>query len=284
MLSSAHHLPRWGLPGCGVLLMALALLAHPSAGRADTGETGTDEATGTEASGSGDAGDTLHAPPPGSSTHAAPPEPVAPEPAPVVTPEQWRQYRESRLRVGRSRLYWRPRTWLGGAWTFHRGPATIHVGGAVPVEPVSPGGAWAVFEDRRRLQVPEYLDLVGNDALYRDLTGDIRRAGTWSDVWLATVVAGAVATVGGTIAFYEARDIQARYTADAVAGLGILGMIGGAIGRNITVSRVHDLRYRFGRTLDLADTRSEVEAYNRALKKRLGLPPDREPPPVFRRP
>ena len=213
------------------------------------------------------------APPP---TVEAAPEPV-PEPVPAP-PVRLGDYYAQRLQI---QPVWAfgpsngPHVRVGWGFGGYRPHGAWHVGVGVPV--VSPGlnpsQPWAVYQEQRRLTVPEYLNTVGDTARYGSLTHDLRQARTWSNVWLATAGAGAVTVVAGFVSAAAATNPIDYNTAVNVSSLGGLALLGGLVGRSLSLGHAYELENDYKSTLSLPDVQSGVDAYNDGLRQQMGLLP-----------
>jgi len=221
----------------------------------------------------------VHAPVP----DAAPPAPVPPlvvAPPPVVAEPPARalvDYSAKHLEIHPAWAFapYSP-VRVGVRWGtggFYGPRSHWHVGVGVPVvaPPLNASQPWAVFQQQKRLTVPEYLGVVGDSVQAQALDHDIRQAKTWSNVFLGVAGAGAVTAVAGIVQASAAHDRFEYDNAMGIATLGGLGIVGGLIGRSLSSAHAFELQNDFKESLTFSETEAAVEAYNAQLRKDLGL-------------
>jgi hypothetical protein len=133
---------------------------------------------------------------------------------------------------------------------------------------------WAVFEGEHRLDVPTYLETIGDSNgkidLQRRITSN-RSAGTALEVIGA---AGVVAALAGVIGVESATTIDQQVAWSDVSLGGLGAAIGGFVIGSFPANRAHRLESRPATTLDRHQVEDDVQDYNARLADKLGLSPD----------
>jgi hypothetical protein len=157
-------------------------------------------------------------------------------------------------------------------------------------EPREPVHDWAVFQGVQQLDVPGFLDVVGDDLRLAALQDDMRRANRNSRIGYGVGAAGLAATVAGFFGSVWAEDEQQLITWNTVSAGGICAALVGTIAGGSASSRAQRLQLDFRSTVGFEDSQRQVDAYNEQLRQELGLSkPDAyrvltdEPPPRRRR-
>lgn len=181
------------------------------------------------------------------------------------------QFRSEHLEI-RTITNWRG----GGATVVHHGwwgpRYGPHVGiGTVYRQPVVAEHTYAVFQGPTRLNVPQYLDVVG-DPREDDWRRRIDNNRRWSAGFTGLGVMGGVATIVGVIGGSMNRDFDRRDDWDLVTLSGIGGLVIGFGGASATSSRAFTLQTNYN-LLGWDNTRNQVDDYNDALRQDLGISP-----------
>jgi hypothetical protein len=128
---------------------------------------------------------------------------------------------------------------------------------------------WAVFRGPVRLDVPGFLEITGDLPARMMLERRIQNARSASTALYATAVGGGIATVGGIIGMGDARTVQDYALWSQVTTVGVVALIGGAVGGSFPAARARRLATHPSETLTYDDALKRVEDYNANLRNRL---------------
>ncbi len=230
----------------------------------------------------GDASDTHHAPPPDLGTEEtvesdleAPPPAAAPVGATARPMDDGRfdalmAFRNQHLDI-RGYTRWRGggATVLHGGWGRRRGwgLGTSHV----IRQPREPDHDWAVFHGPRRLDIPSYLEVIGDTARLTALRQDLGRAQRAASISYGVAGLGLATAVVGFFGSAWAEDDDMLLTWNVVAGAGLCTTLGGAIVGGSASNKAQRLQLDFRGTVGLEDAQQQVDAHNDRLRQDLGL-------------
>jgi hypothetical protein len=225
---------------------------------------------------------THHAPPPGGSdepvelpvapVHAPPPE-LALEQVRVPPVEQIMAFRQRHLDL-------RVAAGFAGSTTHFRGSLSwgwwpYHGWGWWPsfAVGVSPAGYpdWAVYQGPRRLDVPSYLEIVGDPLRLAALDSDLRRTDLTRKVGLGTSAAGLAAMAVSLVGMDGARTQQDFRSWSSLGTGGVLTAVVGVMVYSSAANRSRRLEADYSYTVEHAETQAQVDAYNEGLRLELGL-------------
>lgn len=131
--------------------------------------------------------------------------------------------------------------------------------------------SWAVYQASRRLDVPEFFDIIGEEDRALSLSRDINRYRRTST---ALYVTGAVGLITSIVGWYGSRfgatpAIRDQYALAGLAGTGVslVGFIGGAI----PASRARHTEVDFPYVIEHSAAKRKVNQHNEELRQDLGL-------------
>lgn len=240
----------------------------------------------------------IHAPPPGeeppvapaetvppAAVEAAPPAVLPPPEAPVValSPGALQAFEKRHLEIHPAWTFgvvpgpsWGV-SWGVGGWGPPHGHWNVHVSVPSPPTVVVASQPWAVFEDRQRLQVPAYLERIGDQERLDDLNRRIDRTRTWSGAFIGGAIAGGVTATAGMARWSTAQNAWEARNGEMIVSSGLFLVAVGLVSNSFTRAHLHDLRDDYRTTLSLPEVEAAVEGYNAELRKELGLPPGEAP-------
>ena len=204
-----------------------------------------------------------------------------PAPLAVVDPEVQQALAAERLEKMRAykaqRLMVREETEIRGGGMSPQITAGVGGGWGSPMgtpmanDPLYLVQSWGIYQGKRRLTVPEYLDLTGQDALAEALDMDIQRSRRQSRVLYGIGVVGVVAAGAGVVGQLSATDAERYGLYRTTATLGVVAAIGGFVGGSIPAARAKELELEAGFRLTPEQVQPRLDAYNEALRLRIGL-------------
>ncbi|MFT5584110.1 MAG: hypothetical protein ACI9VR_001695 [Cognaticolwellia sp.] len=153
---------------------------------------------------------------------------------------------------------------IGGGWGSPMGVPMTN-------DPLYSVQTWGIYLGKRRLTVPEYLELTDQDVLAQALDLDIQRSKRQSRVLYGIGVAGVVAAGAGVVGQVTTTDAE-RYTLyRTTATLGVVAAIGGFVGGSIPAARAKELEMEVDFRFTPDQVQPRLDAYNEALRLRIGL-------------
>ena len=156
---------------------------------------------------------------------------------------------------------------IGGGWGSPMG---------VPInsDPLYSVQTWGIYQGKRRLTVPEYLELTEQDDLSQALELDIQRSKRQSQVLYGIGVAGVVAAGAGVVGQVTAADAERATLYRRTATLGVVAAIGGFVGGSIPAARAKELEQEVDFRFTPEQVQPRLDAYNEVLRLRIGLSAD----------
>lgn len=153
---------------------------------------------------------------------------------------------------------------VGGGWGSPMGtPMTT--------DPVYTVQTWGVYQGKRRLTVPEYLEATDQGELAEALDVDIQRSRRQSRVLYGIGAVGVAAAGAGVVGQVTATDVE-RYTLyRTTATLGVVAAIGGFVGGSVPAARAKELEQEVSFRFTPEQVQPRLDAYNEALRLRIGL-------------
>ena len=139
--------------------------------------------------------------------------------------------------------------------------------------PVSVTHSWGIYQDFRRLSVPEYLSINGDEDRANALQADILHLQRRAQRRNIAGLAGLGVTLGSVAVAAWSEDANVNSAANAAALGGSLLMITGLITSSFPRAKAESLHYSFPTSLRPTETRAEVDAFNEALRIALDLRP-----------
>jgi hypothetical protein len=145
------------------------------------------------------------------------------------------------------------------------------MGVPMSTDPLDTVQTWGIYQGKRRLTVPEYLEITDQDALAEALELDIQRSKRQSRVLYGIGVGGVVAAGAGVVGQVSTDDVD-RYTLyRTTATLGVVAAIAGFVGGSIPAARAKELEQEAGFRFTPEQVQPRLDAYNEALRLRIGL-------------
>lgn len=132
--------------------------------------------------------------------------------------------------------------------------------------------SWAVFRGPVRIDVPTYLQEVGDTTARMQLEQRVQRNAQASDVLLGVGIAGGVAGLVGLLGMDRARTLQDLSTWSEVATVGGVAFVGGLVTFGLPASKARRLQWEPETTLNLATVQEQVLEHNRSLRSQLAVP------------
>jgi hypothetical protein len=186
----------------------------------------------------------------------------------------YRQYKAQHLEIRSERIQ------RGGGYTIFHNYSQNPYGSRwnwgttqVVPNPISVSHSWGIYQDFRRLSVPEYLEITGEEdranALRADILGLQRRAQRRNTAGLT----GLGITLGSVAVAAWSDDPNVMSAANTSALGGSLLMITGLITSSFPRAKAESLHHSFSASLGPSETRTEVDAFNEALRVGLDLRP-----------
>lgn len=153
---------------------------------------------------------------------------------------------------------------IGGGWGSPMGVPMTN-------DPLYTVQTWGIYQGKRRLTVPEYLELTDQDELAEALELDIQRSKRQSRVLYGIGVTGVVAAGAGVVGQVSTDDVERYGLYRTTATLGVVAAIGGFVGGSIPAARAKELEQEAGFRLTPEQVQPRLDAYNEALRLRIGL-------------
>jgi hypothetical protein len=204
----------------------------------------------------------------------APPPPVVEQPRPR-NPERIRArqtYRAEALSLRPYSELYQGTTWTRQVVWSPWGPGVATVARPFYVERTELG----VFQGRERLDVPQTLGALGDLQAQEALEQRIRSTRSTGHVLYGLGALGIAGSIVGLIGLDHATSYEEAqvYGTMSLAGLG-LG-IGGFLVGTFPTGRAYRLQYDLDASQDLDELEARIEAHNRELAEKLGLPHKRD--------
>jgi|GEM_PF-6045380 len=177
-----------------------------------------------------------------------------------------REWRTRRLEL-RSETISRP----SGAWYRHphRSRYWYQYNGGVEYKVQ----AWGVYQGFERMNVPDFLAVVGEDDLRESLSLDIRHNRRWATTGFGLAATGAGVMLAGVFAANAAQSPEEWVAASNLTGAGALTTIIGIFGGSVAGARAHALE-RYPKTImPSSEAIRRVRVYNADLRDELSLVP-----------
>ena len=178
--------------------------------------------------------------------------------------------------------YQRQRLQIRGEMSFHGGHTTFYSGhryrwggvGMAVHSPVTTSRTWGVYQGPSRINVPDFLTMVGQTEQSRLLSAEIARAERASRAWYTTAGVGVAGMIVGWVGYNTAttRDDRITFNNISLGGLGltVTGLIGGSFpaGKATRLQRVPQASMTSDQAQQLIDT------HNNTLRESLQLSAD----------
>lgn len=201
-------------------------------------------------------------------------------PAPVNAEEQAAQAAErlEKMRAYKAqRLVVREETEIRGGGTSPQITGGVGGGWGSPMgtpmttDPVYTVQTWGVYQGKRRLTVPEYLEATDQGELAEALNVDIQRSQRQSRVLYGVGALGVVAAGAGVVGQVTATDVERYALYRTTATLGVVAAIGGFVGGSVPAARAKELEQEVSFRFTPEQVQPRLDAYNEALRLRIGL-------------
>ncbi len=184
-----------------------------------------------------------------------------------------RQYQRKRLAI-RGETRREP----GTTYVFGTGGGYWRWGGwhtaTVVHDPGTITRTWGVYRGPERLDVPTFLQMVGQQDLADDVSRRVRRARTAGKVWLTGAGIGAAGLVAGIVGTSLADTADEVQTWSSVTLGGSLLAVGGLVGATFPMGKANRLAADPAASVSWSEAQDWVDAYNDQLREELGLSPE----------
>lgn len=153
---------------------------------------------------------------------------------------------------------------VGGGWGSPMGMPMTN-------DPLYSVQTWGIYLGKRRLSVPEYLELTEQDDLAAALDLDIQRSKRQSRVLYGIGIAGVAAAGAGVVGQVTTEDVERYGLYRTTAMLGVVAAIGGFVGGSIPAARAKELEDEASFRFTPEQVQPRLDTYNEALRLRIGL-------------
>jgi hypothetical protein len=213
-------------------------------------------------------------PPPPESRRGAPGGGKGPPPAGELSPDRLkalRAYKNQSLSIRRETELQGGGARVGTSMAYGMGPVimTQHVTTA----PVYTVRTWGIYRGPERINMPRFLELVGDEAGHASLVEEIERKYKQAKTGFTVAGAGGVGLFMGIMGMSVATTESSWYTWNVVALGGSLTGLGGMVAGSLPASRATQLTRHPRTSTTPEEAQVLIDEHNEALRDRLGLSP-----------
>lgn len=198
-------------------------------------------------------------------------------PGTPVTPERLRAlrgYKAGRLELRKETELRGGSAWMmGGGYGGMWGPGYGAWGGGGPViiDPPTALRTWGVYRGPERLDVPDFLSVVGEVERRRELDATLEALGRRGKVWSVIAAIGGAGLATGLVGMSTVDTRRDYQTFNAVTLGGTLVMATGFIGTSFPRGKESALRRYPASSIGSGEAQRLVDAHNETLREELGL-------------
>ena len=213
-------------------------------------------------------------PPPPESRRGAPGHGKGPPPGGELSPDRLkalRAYKNQSLSIRRETELQGGGARVGTSMVYGMGP--VMVTQHVTTAPVYTVRTWGIYRGPERINMPRFLDLVGDEAGHASLVEEIERKYKQAKTGFTVAGAGGVGLFLGIMGMSVATTESSWYSWNMVALGGSLTGLGGMVAGSLPASRATQLTRHPRTSTTPEEAQVLIDDHNEALRDRLGLTP-----------